>query len=77
MSKQHHFVVLYDTEFKKFYVDDETQFFEGTIWNKDTEEWTFRTEDEADETLDETIYNTLHAVLAVFNEYGSLQEEED
>lgn len=77
MSKQHHFVVMYDTEMKRFYLDDDTQFFDGTIWDTETNQWSCRVEDDTDEALDETLYNTLSVVLTQFNEHGSLQEVEE
>jgi hypothetical protein len=75
MRKQHHFVVVYDTELKRFMIEDETLFFDGTIFNAETQEWSRRVDDETDYAFDEVLYGTLSTLLAQFNKHGSLQEE--
>lgn len=42
MSKQHHFVVVYDDESDSFYIDDDTadmNFSDGVVFDTVTEEW--------------------------------------
>ena len=41
MSKQHHYVVFYDTETKKWNIDFDISLNgdRGSIWNKNTQEW--------------------------------------
>lgn len=73
MSKQHHFVVVYDTELNRFMIEDETLFFDGTIFDTETQEWSRRVESDTDEALDEVLYGTLSTLLIQYNEHGSLQ----
>ena len=41
MSKQHHYVVFYDTETKKWNIDFDISLNRdrGSIWNKNAQEW--------------------------------------
>lgn len=41
MAKQFHFVVFYDDEHQKWYIDAENAawFWDGTVWDKSDEEW--------------------------------------
>ena len=45
MSKQYHFVVVYDTDTKEWSVEPEVSmnFDSGDVWDNDTEEWEFNT----------------------------------
>jgi len=45
MSKQYHFVVVYDTETKEWSVEPDVSmnFDSGDVWNTETNEWEFNT----------------------------------
>jgi hypothetical protein len=68
MSKQHHFVVVYDTELNRFMIEDETLFFDGTIFDTETQEWSRRVEDAIDYAVDDTLYGSLSSLLNSYNE---------
>lgn len=76
-SKQHHFVIYYDTDAYGFYLDDDTHFPDGTIWHKGLEQWESRNDRDEDYALDERIANAIHAMLDQFNSIGSLPEPEE
>lgn len=75
MSKQHHFVVMFDTEYNTFQIEDETLFFDGTIFDEESQEWTKRVDDELDYELDEQIHSVLSTLLALYNENGTIPQE--
>ena len=39
MSKQIHFVVMYDTDSKQFIVEDETRYLDEQVWDTETKGW--------------------------------------
>lgn len=45
MSKQYHFVVVYDTDTKEWAVEPDVSmnFDSGDVWDNDTQEWEFNT----------------------------------
>jgi hypothetical protein len=45
MSKQYHFVVVYDTETKEWSTEPDVSmnFDSGDVWDNDTQEWEFNT----------------------------------
>jgi starvation-inducible outer membrane lipoprotein len=45
MSKQYHFVVVYDTDLKEWSVEPDVSmnFDSGDVWNNETQEWEFNT----------------------------------
>lgn len=45
MSKQYHFVVVYDTDTKEWSVEPDVSmnFDSGDVWDNDTQEWEFNT----------------------------------
>lgn len=77
MSKQYHFVVLYDTATKRWRVDPETldaHFHNGEVWDTDSEEWEgFRNTDKQSED-----YISREDVLSeILRDYNELLDEED
>jgi hypothetical protein len=65
MTKHIHFVVYYDPEDKKFWLDDETLManFGGLAWwDDEAEEWT-RPQDEEEEALDHHINDQLASIV--------------
>jgi len=51
MSKQYHFVVVYDTETKEWSTEPDVSmnFDSGDVWDTDTQEWEFNTCDTAEQ----------------------------
>jgi hypothetical protein len=77
-SKQHHFVIYYDTDAYGFYLDDDSlHFSDGTIWHKGLEHWESRHDSDENYTLDERIAKAIHAMLDQFNSMGALPEPEE
>lgn len=65
MSKQHYFVVFYDTETGEWRTDPEREdavFHDDRVWDTETEEWTRGDFGEGGES--DTIANNLDAILA-------------
>jgi hypothetical protein len=75
MGKQHHFVVVFDTEDHEFRMEEETLFFDGTIFDEESQEWTKRVDDDTDYALNEVLYGTLSTLLIQYNEHGVLPQE--
>jgi hypothetical protein len=59
---QYHYVIGYDTELKKWFVEYDTQnyFLSGNIWNPD--EWKYA-ENESEETIDSILISTLEHIV--------------
>jgi hypothetical protein len=73
MSKQFHFVVAWDSERKRFYVDPvalDFKFTEGEIWNEDTEEWECR--EPGEDSLYEELEDRLAGVLYELGKVGEV-----
>jgi hypothetical protein len=72
MSKQYHFVVMYDTETKQFEIDYETmssQFDDGIVYDTSTGEWEILADNEYDEDSGYTVSgNRLFEALETLNE---------
>lgn len=61
---QHHFVVMFDTENETWSVESEyAGFFDGTVWNTDTDEWCRAIDDGEIYTKDEELYEKLAATI--------------
>jgi hypothetical protein len=66
---QHHFVVCFDTATGEWNIEDDTRYFDGTIYDTATDEWSHASDSEAtDYAKDEELYDTLNAVLSKLNE---------
>jgi hypothetical protein len=66
---------MFDTEDHEFRIEEETLFFDGTIYDEESQEWTKRVDDELDYELDERIHSLLSTLLAQYNEHGVLPQE--
>lgn len=61
---QHHFVVMYDTETGKWGVETEyAGFFDGTIWDTNTDQWCHAIDDGEIYVKDEELYDKLIASI--------------
>lgn len=80
-NKQHHFVVMYDEESKEFSIDWDTtatQFTDGNVWNKDTNEWetaSIADEDDTNYEKQEVLDSVLNGWLQRINETLETEEE--
>ena len=69
---QYHYVIGYDTEMKKWFLElDTTAYFsDGHVWDEEQyrkEFWGWRVPDDAsEEELDQTLLNTLRYILDTF-----------
>jgi hypothetical protein len=68
LSTQHHYVVCFDTETGKWNIEDETRYFDGTIYDTATDEWSHAINNDVNYAKDEELYDTLNAVLSELNE---------
>lgn len=79
MSKQHHFVVMFDEENQEFSMDWETtatKFDDGNVWNSETQEWesaSIADEDETNYDKQEVLDSILNGWLQRIN--TTLEEE--
>ena len=65
---QHHFVACFDTETGEWNIEDDTRYFDGTIYDTVTDEWSHASDnEETDYAKDEELYDTLNAVLRKLN----------
>lgn len=61
---QHHFVVMFDTENETWSVESEyAGFFDGTIWNPETDDWSHAIDDDDVHEKDEELYEKLNSFL--------------
>ena len=78
MAKQYHYVVMFDEDTKEWSIEWDTtdimlEQVEGTIFDKDTTEWTTCQEDENTENA----YRETSDVLAdILKDYNALRNEE-
>lgn len=77
MSKQYHFVVVYDTDTKRWSVDPETldaNFPNGEVWDTTAEEWEgFRNTDE----LSEDFISREDVLSEILRDYNELLDGEE
>lgn len=65
---QHHFVACFDTETGEWNIEDETRYFDGTVYDTEADEWNHAINNDATYAKDEELYDTLNAVLRNLNE---------
>jgi hypothetical protein len=65
---QHHFVACFDTATGEWNIEDETRYFDGTVYNAEIEQWEHAIDNDVNYAKDEELYDTLNAVLCKLNE---------
>lgn len=66
---QYHYVVGFDTELKKWFIDPEVDayFPNGNVWDKDkSESWIFPEDNSPEEAFDMEILHILESVIDTF-----------
>jgi hypothetical protein len=64
---QFHYVVGYDTDAKKWFVDDETKYLDGNVWDNDEQDW-FIPRDDTEELIDERCHTMLSTLAPIWPE---------
>jgi hypothetical protein len=67
---QYHYVIGYDTEAKRWFVESDTTayFSDGNLWDEDQyrkEFWGWRVPDDSEYALDIDLLNTLHSLVDI------------
>ena len=78
MAKQYHYVVMFDEEKKEWSIEWDTtdimlEQVEGTIFDKDTTEWTMSN---ADESTEESYRDNSDILAFLLADYNALKNED-
>lgn len=78
MAKQYHYVVMFDEEKKEWSIEWDTtdimlEQVEGTIFDKDTTEWTMSS---ADESTEESYRDNSDILAFLLADYNALKNED-
>ena len=78
MAKQYHYVVMFDTETNEWSIEWDTtdimlEQVEGTIFDKDTTEWTLSS---VDEDTEQDYRDTSDILADILKDYNTLRNEE-
>ena len=78
MAKQYHYVVMFDTETNEWSIEWDTtdimlEQVEGTVFDKDTTEWTISS---VDEDTEQDYRDTSDILADILRDYNTLRNEE-
>jgi len=79
MSKQYHYVVMFDEDTKEWSIEWDTtdvmlEQVENTVFHKDTTEWTMSS---VDEDTEQDYRDTSDVLADILNNYNTLRNEEE